>query len=46
MKVTKLAEPPLPTDRCVLVWFGEHVIAEYAAEPGDRSGEAPGAELS
>jgi hypothetical protein len=28
-----LAEAPLPTDRCVRVWFGEHVIAEYTAEP-------------
>ncbi|WP_112243901.1 hypothetical protein [Kribbella monticola] len=24
---------PLPTDRCVRVWFGEHVIAEYTDEP-------------
>jgi hypothetical protein len=28
-----LAEAPHPTDRCVRVWFGEHVIAEYTAEP-------------
>jgi len=31
--MTILAEAPLPTDRCVRVWFGEHVIAEYTAEP-------------
>ncbi|MEV6416709.1 hypothetical protein [Kribbella sp. NPDC051718] len=31
--MTTLAEAPLPTDRCVRVWFGEHVIAEYTAEP-------------
>jgi hypothetical protein len=31
--MTMLAERPLPTDRCVRVWFGEHVIAEYTAEP-------------
>ncbi|MER7244447.1 hypothetical protein [Kribbella sp. NPDC000426] len=24
---------PRPTDRRVRVWFGEHVIAEYTAEP-------------
>jgi hypothetical protein len=30
--MTTLAERPLPTDRCVRVWFGEHVIAEYTAE--------------
>ncbi|MGC4942336.1 hypothetical protein [Kribbella sp. DT2] len=31
--MTTLAEPPLPTDRRVRVWFGEHVIAEYTDEP-------------
>ena len=31
--MTTLAEAPLPTDRRVRVWFGEHVIAEYTAEP-------------
>lgn len=31
--MTTLAEPPLPTDRRVRVWFGEHVIADYTAEP-------------
>ncbi|MEV8372608.1 hypothetical protein AB0P21_07715 [Kribbella sp. NPDC056861] len=31
--MTTLAERPLPTDRWVRVWFGEHVIAEYTAEP-------------
>jgi len=31
--MTTLAEAPSPTDRCVKVWFGEHVIAEYTAEP-------------
>ncbi|WP_112236869.1 hypothetical protein [Kribbella monticola] len=31
--MTTLTEMPLPTDRCVRVWFGEHVIAEYTDEP-------------
>ncbi len=31
--MTEIAERPLPTDRCVQVWFGEHVIAAYTAEP-------------
>ncbi|HEY0687785.1 MAG TPA: hypothetical protein VGD71_01995 [Kribbella sp.] len=31
--MTTLAETPLPTDRRVRVWFGEHIIAEYTAEP-------------
>jgi hypothetical protein len=31
--MTALAEAPLPTDRCVRVWFGEHIVAEYTAEP-------------
>lgn len=31
--MTTLAERPLPTDRRVCVWFGEHIIAEYTAEP-------------
>jgi hypothetical protein len=31
--MTTLAEGPLPTDRCVRVWFGEHVIAEYTDQP-------------
>ncbi|TDD20764.1 hypothetical protein E1218_21930 [Kribbella turkmenica] len=31
--MTTLAEPPQPTERRVRVWFGEHVIADYAAEP-------------
>lgn len=30
MTVTQL---PQPTDRRVRVWFGEHVIADYTAEP-------------
>ena len=30
MIVTQL---PQPTDRRVRVWFGEHVIADYTAEP-------------
>ncbi len=31
--MTALADAPLPTDRRVRVWFGEHVIADYTAEP-------------
>lgn len=31
--MNSFAEAPLPIDRCVRVWFGEHVIAEYTAEP-------------
>jgi len=31
--MTTLAEAPLSTDRRVRVWFGEHIIAEYTAEP-------------
>jgi hypothetical protein len=31
--VTALAEAPFPSDLCVKVWFGEHVIAEYASDP-------------
>jgi hypothetical protein len=31
--MTTLAEASLPTDRCVRIWFGEHIIAEYTAEP-------------
>lgn len=31
--MTTLTGLPHPTDRCVKIWFGEHVIAEYTAEP-------------
>ncbi|TDU87565.1 hypothetical protein EV138_1089 [Kribbella voronezhensis] len=31
--MTTLAETPQPTERRVRVWFGEHVIADYTAEP-------------
>ncbi|GAA1696397.1 hypothetical protein GCM10009745_48060 [Kribbella yunnanensis] len=31
--MTTLTGLPQPADRCVKVWFGEHVIAEYTAEP-------------
>ncbi|WP_433020599.1 hypothetical protein [Kribbella sp. CA-294648] len=31
--MTTLAEMPCPSDRRVRVWFGEHVIADYTAEP-------------
>jgi hypothetical protein len=31
--MTTVAETPLPSDRGVRVWFGEHIIAEYTAEP-------------
>jgi hypothetical protein len=31
--MTALIEGPRPTDRRVRVWFGEHVIADYTAEP-------------
>jgi hypothetical protein len=30
--MTTVTESPLPTDRRVRVWFGEHVIADYTAE--------------
>jgi hypothetical protein len=30
MTVTR---PPLPTDRHVRVWFGEHLIADYISDP-------------
>lgn len=33
--MTTLADVPQPTDRRVRVWFGEHVIADYTAEPAD-----------
>jgi hypothetical protein len=33
--MTTLADVPRSTDRRVRVWFGEHVIAEYTAEPAD-----------
>jgi hypothetical protein len=33
--MTTLAAVPRSTDRRVRVWFGEHVIAEYTAEPAD-----------
>lgn len=31
--MSTVTESPLPTDRRVRVWFGEHVIADYTAEP-------------
>ncbi|TCC46546.1 hypothetical protein E0H75_26155 [Kribbella capetownensis] len=31
--MTTLADVPRSTDRRVRVWFGEHVIADYTAEP-------------
>jgi hypothetical protein len=31
--MTRLAQPVLPTDRRVCVWFGEHLIADYIADP-------------
>jgi hypothetical protein len=31
--MTTLADAPPPNDRHVRVWFGEHVIADYTAEP-------------
>jgi hypothetical protein len=30
--VTRLADGPLPTDRRVCVWFGEHLIADYIGD--------------
>ncbi|MEU4604038.1 hypothetical protein AB0F43_13750 [Kribbella sp. NPDC023972] len=33
--MTTLAAVPHPTDRRVRMWFGEHVIADYTAEPPD-----------
>ncbi|MFB6720175.1 hypothetical protein ACFCV3_08460 [Kribbella sp. NPDC056345] len=31
--MTALVDDPRQADRRVRVWFGEHVIAEYTAEP-------------
>ncbi|MFD3399848.1 hypothetical protein ACFWUU_04175 [Kribbella sp. NPDC058693] len=31
--MTTVADVPQPTQRRVRVWFGEHVIADYTAEP-------------
>lgn len=31
--MTALTEGPRSADRRVRVWFGEHVIADYTAEP-------------
>ena len=31
--MTTLAEAPLPPNRRVCVWFGEHEIVEHIAEP-------------
>jgi hypothetical protein len=31
--MTALVDDPRSTDRRVRVWFGEHVIADYTAEP-------------
>jgi hypothetical protein len=28
-----VAQVPLPTDRRVCVWFAEHLIADYTADP-------------
>jgi hypothetical protein len=33
--MTTLADAPRPTERRVRVWFGEHVIADFTAEPAD-----------
>ena len=35
--MTTLTEAPLPTDRRVRVWFGEHLIAERIADPDEAS---------
>jgi hypothetical protein len=35
--MTTLAEVPLPIDRRVCVWFGEHLIADYTAAPDDAA---------
>lgn len=31
--MTGLAQPVLPTDRRVSVWFGDHLIADYIGDP-------------
>ncbi len=31
--MTALVDDPRPADRRVRVWLGEHVIADYTAEP-------------
>ncbi|GAA1596459.1 hypothetical protein GCM10009804_61210 [Kribbella hippodromi] len=33
--MTTIAAAPQPAARRVRVWFGEHVIADYTAEPAD-----------
>ena len=33
--MTVLVDDPPPSERRVRVWFGEHVIADYTAEPAD-----------
>ncbi|GAB3823082.1 hypothetical protein [Kribbella italica] len=33
--MSALTETPHPSDRRVRVWFGEHVIADYTAEPAE-----------
>lgn len=33
--MTTVADVPPSTQRRVRVWFGEHVIADYTAEPAD-----------
>lgn len=33
--MTVIAAAPQPANRRVRVWFGEHVIADYTAEPVD-----------
>ncbi|TCC17127.1 hypothetical protein [Kribbella sindirgiensis] len=33
--MTTLVDASLPIERRVRVWFGEHVIADYTAEPAD-----------
>jgi len=31
--MTAATQLPLPTDRRVRVWFGEHLIADYVSDP-------------
>lgn len=33
--MTAIADASAPAERRVRVWFGEHVIADYTAEPAD-----------
>ena len=35
--MTMLVEMPLPTDRRVCVWFGDHKVVEHVSAPDDAA---------